>query len=196
MAKKLYFRHGAMGSSKTANLLMVAHNYREKGQEVLILKPSLDTRSPPGKLASSLGIEADAVEIGIDDSVVELVSRRCINRPPACILVDEAQFLSEKQVSHLASVVDSMDIPVICYGLRTDFQGKLFEGSAALMAMADSIEEIKTVCWCGRKASFNARIENGKVVRTGRQIEVGGRDAYASLCRKHWMSGELGCQYR
>lgn len=186
---KLYFRYGTMGSSKTANALMVKFNYQEKGQKALLLTPSVDTRFGIGKITSRIGLESDA------HSVEEFISTtgkklKCPNEYD-CVIVDEAQFLTSSQVRTLASFVDEFQIPVLCYGLRTDFRGNLFEGSKTLMAYADKIEEIKTICWCGRKATFNARYNKNGIVRDGAQVELGANDKYISLCRKHFISGQL-----
>ncbi len=180
---KLYFRYGAMGSSKTANAIMVQYNYQERGQNALMLKPRLDNRDGERLVGSRSGLSAPCRFVeeldGIDLTVYD------------CVIVDEAQFLTKAQVKKLVDIVDGMNIPVICYGLRADFQGNLFEGSHWLMAWADSIEEIKTVCWCGRKAIMNARVADGKVVKAGEQIVLGGNESYVALCRKHWARGEL-----
>jgi len=181
---KLYFRYGAMGSSKTANAVMVQYNYRERGREVLMLKPKLENRDGATLVRSRCGLEAQCRYV--ED--LDTISLEGI----ACVIVDEAHFLTAEQVRRLVDIVDDYDIPVICYGLRTDFRGELFEGSRELLCWADTIEEIKTICWCGRMATFNARIHNGRIVREGEQILLGGNSAYISLCRRHWKSGELG----
>ena len=172
-----------MGSSKTANALMVQYNYLERGQNALLFKPRMDTRDGDKSVVSRSGLRASCEYIEDIDSM-DLSG--C-----DCIIVDEAQFLTRDQVYRLADIVDTMNIPVICYGLRADFLGNLFEGSQTLMAIADTIEEIKTVCWCGRKATFNARIVNGKVAKAGAQIQLGGNESYVALCRKHWADGVL-----
>ena len=181
---KLYFRYGAMGSSKTANAVMVQYNYRERGCKVLMLKPQLENRDGATIVRSRCGLEAECRFVeeleGIDLSGVD------------CVIVDEAHFLTRDQVARLVAIVDDLNIPVICYGLRTDFRGELFEGSRELLCWADTIEEIKTICWCGRKATFNARVHDGHIVREGEQILLGGNSQYISLCRKHWRSGDLG----
>ena len=180
---KLYFRYGAMGSSKTANAIMVQYNYQERGQNALMLKPQLDNRDGARTVGSRSGLTAPCSFVEeLDDIDVTAYD---------CIIVDEAQFLTKAQVQKLVDIVDDLDIPVICYGLRADFQGNLFEGSHWLMAWADTIEEIKTVCWCGRKATTNARLMNGKVVKSGAQIVLGGNESYVALCRRHWAKGEL-----
>ena len=180
---KLYFRYGAMGSSKTANAIMVQYNYRERGQNALLLKPRLDSRDGEKVVGSRSGLCAPC-------EFIENLDRIDLNLYD-CLIVDEAQFLTKAQVEQLVDVVDRRGIPVICYGLRADFQGNLFEGSHWLLAWADTIEEIKTVCWCGRKATCNARVAGGKVVKDGEQIVLGGNESYVALCRKHWKSGEL-----
>ena len=181
---KLYFRYGAMGSSKTANAIMVQYNYTERGQKVLMVKPQLDNRDGERTVLSRCGLSTECVFMeelpGIDV------------RQYDCVIVDEAQFLTKDQVQQLVHIVDELNVPVICYGLRADFQGNFFEGSLWLMAWAVSIEEVKTICWCGRKATCNARVMDGRVIKEGDQILLGGNSQYVSLCRKHWASGELG----
>lgn len=180
---KLYFRYGAMGSSKTANAIMVQYNYRERGQNALMLKPRLDNRDGDNIVGSRSGLTARCRFVEELDSID--VSKY------DCLIVDEAQFMTKAQVQKLADIVDDYNIPVICYGLRADFQGNLFEGSHWLLAWADTIEEIKTVCWCGRKATCNTRVFNGRVTKEGQQIMLGGSESYVALCRRHWQRGEL-----
>ena len=172
-----------MGSSKTANAIMVQYNYHERGQNALMIKPRLDNRDGERIVGSRSGLSAPCVYMEEIDNM-DLSAYNCI-------IVDEAQFLKKEQVQKLVDIVDGMNIPVICYGLRADFRGELFEGSTWLMAWADTIEEIKTVCWCGRKATYNARVIDGKVAREGEQIVLGGNESYVALCRKHWRIGEL-----
>ena len=181
---KLYFRYGAMGSSKTANAIMVQYNYMERGQKVLMLKPKLENRDGAVKVKSRCGLETDC-------RFVEDVTAADA-RGYGCVIVDEAQFLTKAQVRMLVQMVDEENVPVICYGLRTDFQENFFEGSMWLMAWADTIEEVKTICWCGRKAICNARVVDGKVVKEGDQILLGGSSQYVSLCRRHFHEGDLG----
>lgn len=196
---KLYYRYGAMGSSKTANALMVQYNYMERGQNAILLKPKLDSRDGDRIIASRIGLKAECgyVEEFLEsfDTTSFKPQDREKNRISAkkcdAIIVDEAQFLSTEQVDQLSDIVDFLDIPVLCYGLRTDFQGHLFEGAKRLMETADVIEEIQTVCWCGRRASFNARVVDGKLIKSGEQIMLGGNEAYISLCRKHFKLGML-----
>ena len=181
---KLYFRYGAMGSSKTANAIMVRYNYLERGGRVLMLKPRLDTRDGERMVRSRSGLSAPC-------AYVEELEGMDV-RGYDCVIVDEAQFLTRAQVLKLVEIVDEAEVPVICYGLRADFRGELFEGSACLLAWADTIEEIKTVCWCGKKATCNARVQDGRVVKEGEQILLGGNEAYVSLCRRHWKAVQLG----
>lgn len=179
---KLFFRYGAMGSSKTANLLMAHYNFRERGRRPVILKPKMDLRDGEKIVKSRIGLQASCTlieEFQMEEGKYD------------AILVDEANFLTAEQVDWLAHICDTYDIPVLCYGLKTDFQGKLFEGSKRLLELADAIEEIPTICWCGKKARFNARIRDGKIVRDGEQIMLGANDMYVPLCRKHFMSGEV-----
>ena len=180
---KLYFRYGAMGSSKTANAIMVQYNYQERGQKALMLKPRLDNRDGARLVGSRAGLQAPCFYVEELDSL-DLSQYDCV-------IVDEAQFLKKEQVRRLVDIVDERNVPVICYGLRSDFQGNLFEGSHWLLAWADTIEEIKTVCWCGRKATCNARVFDGRVVKTGEQIMLGGNESYVALCRRHWERGQL-----
>ena len=181
---KLYFRYGAMGSSKTANAIMVQYNYAERGQRVLMVKPKLDNRDGERTVLSRCGLSTECV-------FMEEVPDMDLSGYD-CVIVDEAQFLTKAQVEMLVHIVDDLNVPVIAYGLRADFQGNFFEGSQWLMAWADTIEEIKTICWCGKKAICNARVVNGRVVKEGDQILLGGSSQYVSLCRKHWANGALG----
>jgi len=189
---KLYFRYGAMGASKTSNALMVEYNYRERNQNAIIMKPSIDTREGIDVVKSRIGLGKKAVLVFPATDVYQLINEVNAGTKVDCIIIDEAQFLSVSQVDQFCDIVDKMNIPVIAYGLRADFRGELFEGSRRLLTMADTIEEIKTVCWCSRKATMNARVINGKVVKEGEQILIGGNDSYIALCRKHWAEGKLG----
>jgi thymidine kinase len=192
---KLYFRYGAMGSSKTANALMVKYNYEEKGQTPVLLKPRTDTRDGERIIRSRIGLK-DKCRF-VDEFLEEMksegsgVQKALKEKKLAAVIVDEAQFVSAKEVDLLSDIVDFYDIPVLCYGLRTDFTSHLFEGSKRLMEIADIIEEVPTVCWCGRRAHYNTRIKDGKVVRTGEQIMIGGNESYVSLCRKHFKEGRI-----
>jgi thymidine kinase len=193
---KLYFRYGAMNSSKTANALMVKFNYEERHQRVLLMKPAVDVRDGIGIVTSRAGLTSPCLLVERDGSIIEVLLRHMGSEPLHCLIVDEAQFLTKSQVMELTRIVDDLKIPVICYGLRADFIGNLFEGSQWLLSFADTIEEVKTICWCGRKAIMNARLLDGRVVKEGEQIVLGGNDRYLSLCRHHWSTGETGpaCQ--
>ena len=185
---KLYFRYGAMGSSKTANALMVRYNYEERGQEALLVKPTVDQRDGARFVASRAGLSHPCIYFADMQEMNEEELKRY-----ACVIVDEAQFLTKADIFYLTYLVDELNLPVICYGLRADFKGELFPGSQELLATADIIEEIKTICWCGRKATCNARFdENGKVLKEGEQVVLGANDRYIGLCRRHWKAGDLG----
>ena len=191
---KLYFRYGAMNSGKSTALMQVAHNYEEQGMRVLILKPKVDTKGS-GDLVSRLGVRRPAdLLVPPDMDLVEAVrAASSEGRPLACVLCDESQFLTAEQAEQLFMVTVELNIPVICYGLRADFKGDLFPGSYHLLVLADKLEEVKTICWCGKKAAFNARFdENGHVVKEGAQVVLGANDKYIGLCRRHWMAGDLG----
>ena len=185
---QLYFKYGAMGSSKTANALMARFNYEERGQEALMVKPRLDARDGDHMVRSRIGLTHPCVYFHEMRAMGDEALKKY-----ACVIVDEAQFLTREEVLFLVHLVDACNIPVMCYGLRTDFKGELFEGSYALLVMADKIEEVKTICWCGKKATFNARFdEQGRVLKEGAQVVLGANDKYIGLCRRHWMAGDLG----
>ena len=184
---KLYFRYGAMGSSKTANAIMVKYNYAERQKNALLIKPSVDVRDGQQVIRSRSGLAQDCTLF--EDLDWEKIAAGEYD----CLIVDEAQFLSPAQVLMLIRAVDEYNTPVICYGLKADFQSEFFPGSAALLKHADTIEEVKTICWCGKKAIHNARLdENGVMTRVGEQVVMGANDKYIGLCRKHWFSGETG----
>lgn len=184
---KLYFRHGAMGSSKTANALMVAYNYYERGKEALLVKPKIDTRDE-GVVRSRMGLEQKCIYV---EDLVKMSDGEI--RKYDCVIVDEAQFCIKSDIEFFVHIVDDLQLPVICYGLRTDFRRELFEGSMWLLAWADVIEELKTVCWCGQGATCNTRFTpDGKIIRDGEQVVMGGNDSYTALCRRHYREGNLG----
>lgn len=183
---KLYFYYGAMGSSKSANALMAEYNYRERGQKVLLAKTNIDTRDGKSVIRSRIGLERECLLL---TDICEMKDDE-IRRYNA-VIVDEIQFATRRQIDFLARIVDELGIPVMCYGLRSDFQLNLFEGSARLLAVADEIKEIKTVCWCGKKATCNARYNSRGIVRTGEQIMLGANDDYIALCRRHFYEGKL-----
>jgi thymidine kinase len=187
---KLYFYYSAMNAGKSTILLQSSYNYRERGMNTVILLPEIDTRDGKGKVTSRIGIESEAVTFNTSDNLYSVVNAIHDDTPLSCVLVDEAQFLTRKQVQLLSDVCDQLDIPVLAYGLRTDFQGNLFEGSAQLLAWADSLAEIKTICHCGRKASMVLRIDaDGRAIKDGNQIQIGGNDRYVSVCRQHFKQG-------
>lgn len=181
---KLYFKYGAMGSSKTANALITKFNYEERGMRVWLIKPAIDTRDGAGVIRSRIGLEANAQIIGADTDVYdEFLSHKDCH----VIIADECQFFTEIQIDQLRRIVDELDLPVLCFGLRTDFMTRQFSGSRRLFEVADSITEIKTICTCGKKAIVNARIDGaGRVVTTGGQILLGGNDSYVAMCHSCW----------
>lgn len=182
---KLYFKYGAMGSSKTAQALITKFNYEEKGMRVLLLKPAVDIRDGKTIVKSRIGLQSEALVFQKNENIYDKIRYNDIARYPDAVIIDEAQFLTRKQVEQLRDAVDKENISVLCFGLRTDFQLKLFEGSKALFELAENISEIKSVCGCGNKASVNARIDrDGKVVTDGKQVEIGGNDKYVSMCYK------------
>ena len=184
---KLYFSYSAMNAGKSTILLQASHNYRERGMNTLLLTAAFDDRAGKGRIGSRIGLGAEALTFAANTDIEQLTRRAHEQQPLDCLLVDEAQFLSVDQVWQLSVVVDQLNIPVMCYGLRTDFRGQLFPGSAVLLAVADTLREIRTICHCGRKATMVTRLtETGKIVTDGAQIEIGGNDKYVSLCRVHW----------
>ncbi len=190
---KLYFYYSAMNAGKTTTLLQSSYNYQERGMETLLFTPHLDDRYEVGYIASRIGLNAKAHPFERNFDFFAYVEKILKAQKISCILVDEAHFLTKKQVFDLASIVDALDIPVLTYGLRSDFQGEPFEGSKYLLTLAENLIEIKTVCHCGRKATMNLRVDqHGKAVREGEQIEIGGNDRYVALCRKHHNVGESG----
>ena len=185
---KLYFKYGAMGSSKTAQALITKYNYEENGMSVWLIKPSADTRDGANIIRSRIGLEATCEVITPDTDVHARYLGRKI-RSCHVIIVDECQFMTPKQIEQLRSIVDEHNIPVICFGLRTDFLTKLFPGSMRLMELADCIEEIKTMCDCGCKATVNARISGGYIVTEGAQVVLGGNDSYIAMCHRCYVRG-------
>jgi thymidine kinase len=184
---KLYFYYAAMNAGKSTTLLQADFNYRERGMETMLWTAALDDRAGAGTIGSRIALSAPAHTFDESADLYEAIGEELKKRELDCILVDEAQFLSQRHVLQLCEVADVLGIPVLCYGLRTDFQGKLFPGSAALLALADSLVELKAVCECGRKATMNLRVDfEGHAVAEGQQTEIGGNDRYIALCRKHF----------
>ncbi len=181
---KLYFYYSAMNAGKSTHLLQSSYNYRERGMNTLIFTPAVDDRYGRGKIRSRIGLEAPAINFGAADDLYQLTRERTKTEPLACVLVDEAQFLSKNQVHQLTEIVDQLGIPVLAYGLRTDFRGELFEGSQYLLAWADELQELKTICHTGKKAIMVLRVdEKGRAVTSGNQVEIGGNERYISVSR-------------
>ena len=184
---KLYFSYSAMNAGKSTLLLQASHNYGERGMQTILFTAKLDNRSLVGNITSRIGLSEKALTFDNKDNLFKLVEKGNQKDKISCVFIDEAQFLTFNQVWELSEIVEKLNIPVMCYGLRTDFQGNLFEGSSTLLAIADEIKEIKTICHCGKKAIMVVRLDSdGKVIKEGTQIEIGGNEKYASLCRKHW----------
>ncbi|MEC7408444.1 MAG: thymidine kinase [Planctomycetota bacterium] len=189
---KLYFYYSTMNAGKSTMLLQASYNYRERGMNPLILAPVIDNRDGEKNVSSRIGLKAPAISFYTTDQLFTLVESEHNRETIDCVLVDEAQFLECQQVVQLSDVADRLDIPVLCYGLRTDFQGKLFSGSEQLLAWADELTELKTICHCGRKANMVLRIDSeGRVIKEGAQIKIGGNDQYVTVCRKHFKSGMI-----
>jgi thymidine kinase len=184
---KLHFHYSTMNAGKSTLLLQAAHNYREGGMETYLITARFDDRAGAGRIGSRIGIGAEADTFGPGEDLFAKVAARLAAGPVACVFVDEAQFLSKDQVWQLARAVDDLGVPVMCYGLRVDFQGNLFPGSAALLAWADEMREVRTICHCGRKATMVVRKgQDGQALRDGDQVVIGGNETYQSLCRRHW----------
>ena len=184
---KLYFSYSTMNAGKSTLLLQASHNYGERGMKTMLFTAELDDRSSVGSITSRIGLAEKASTFNHKNNLFKLVEKKLKKEKISCVFVDEAQFLTKKQVWELSEVVEKLNVPVMCYGLRTDFQGNLFEGSSTLLAIADELKEIKTICHCGKKATMVVRLDSrGNVLKEGAQIEIGGNDKYISLCRKHW----------
>lgn len=190
---QLYYRYSTMNAGKSIELIKVAYNYEERGKQVMTLVPATDNRYGTGLITSRIGIQREAMVVGDDTNILELYMRENEKRHIDCILIDECQFLKKHHVQELVEIVDSCEVPVLAYGLKNDFRNELFEGSYYLLIYADKIEEIKTICWCGRKATHNARLDGkGGITRQGEQVVLGANDKYIGLCRRHWMEGDPG----
>ena len=187
---KLYFKYGTMNSGKSIEILKVAHNYEEQGKPVVIMTSAIDNRDEIGVVSSRIGMREEAVPIDEQLDVFDYVAG--LSPKPFCIMIDEAQFLSKKNIYDFAKVVDELGIPVMAFGLKNDFQNQLFEGSQHMLLLADKIEEIKTICWfCSKKATMVLRTKDGEPVYEGSQIQIGGNDSYLPVCRKHWFKPDL-----
>ena len=190
---KLYFYYSSMNAGKTTALLQSSYNYKERGMNTIVMAPLLDNRFGVGKVTSRIGIDAEATSFKKDDDLFKVVQSEINNRPLHCVLIDEAQFLTRDQVFQLSDVTDKLNIPVLAYGLRTDFQGEPFEGSKYLLAWSDNLKELKAICHCGTKATMVIRLdEDGNAVTEGSQVEIGGNDRYVSMCRKHFKEAFFG----
>jgi thymidine kinase len=190
---KLYFYYSSMNAGKSTNLLQSSYNYKERGMRTLVLAPQLDDRFGEGKVTSRIGIASDATTFTVDTDLLALVGDADGERQIHCVLIDEAQFLTRDQVFQLGEVTDKLNIPVLAYGLRTDFRGEPFEGSKYLLAWSDNLREIKAICHCGTKATMVLRMdEHGQAVTDGAQVEIGGNDRYVSMCRKHFKEKFFG----
>ena len=184
---KLYFHYSTMNAGKSTILLQASHNYRERGMQTYLLTAQFDNRAGDGRIASRIGIGEAADTFAPDEDLFTKIETRLAQGPCACVFVDEAQFLSRDQVWQLARVVDDLGVPVMCYGLRVDFRGALFPGSSALLALADEMREVRTICHCGKKATMVVRQgPDGKALKEGAQVQIGGNETYVSLCRRHW----------
>ena len=184
---KLYFYYSSMNAGKSTALLQSSYNYKERGMNTLVMAPLLDDRYGSGKVTSRIGIETEATGFKKDDDLFAVVEQQCSSEPLHCVLIDEAQFLTRDQVFQLSDVTDRLNIPVLAYGLRTDFQGEPFEGSKYLLAWSDNLKELKAICHCGSKATMVLRLDGeGNAVTEGSQVEIGGNDRYISMCRKHF----------
>lgn len=184
---KLYFHYSTMNAGKSTILLQASHNYIERGMQTFLVTARVDQRAGPGRIASRIGISAEAACFDESTDMYAMIEARLNAAPCACIFIDEAQFLSRAQVWALARVVDDLHVPVMCYGLRVDFRGELFPGSAALLALADEMREVRTICHCGRKATMVVRMgPDGRALREGAQVQIGGNETYVSLCRRHF----------
>lgn len=186
---QLYFRYSTMNAGKSIELIKVAYNYEERGKRVLTLVPSADNRYGTGVITSRIGIQRQAIMVSQDSNILEIFMREREKDDIDCVLIDECQFLKKHHVQELVEIVDSFNVPVLAYGLKNDFRNEMFEGSYYMLIYADKIEEIKTICWCGRKATMIARIVDGEFVKRGEQVVIGGNDMYVSLCRKHYNDG-------
>lgn len=189
---QLYYRYSTMNAGKSIELIKVAYNYEERGKTVMTLSPSVDNRYGKGVITSRIGVQREAIVVNDETNILELFLKENDKKKIDCVLVDECQFLKKHHVLELVEIVDSFNVPVLAYGLKNDFKNELFEGSYYMLVYADKIEEIKTICWCGRKATMVARLVDGKFVKKGEQVVIGGNDMYISLCRKHYNDGRLG----
>ncbi len=190
---KLYFYYSSMNAGKTTSLLQSSYNYKERGMNTLVMAPEIDDRYCKGKVKSRIGLETEAITFVSGDNLYEVIEQQLRESPLHCVLIDEAQFLTKDQVFQLGEVTDTLNVPVLAYGLRTDFQGEPFEGSKYLLAWSDNLKELKAICHCGSKATMVVRMDqHGNAVQEGSQVEIGGNDRYVSMCRKHFKKSYFG----
>lgn len=190
---KLYFHYSTMNAGKSTLLLQASHNYRERGMQTYLITAQFDNRAGEARIGSRIGIGCEADTFAGGEDLFEKIESRLADGPCACIFIDEAQFLNADQVWQLARAVDDLGVPIMCYGLRVDFQGALFPGSAALLALADEMREVRTICHCGKKATMVIRQDDdGRVLTDGDQVQIGGNETYVSLCRRHWREATGG----
>ena len=190
---KLYFYYSSMNAGKSTALLQSSYNYKERGMNTLVLTPAMDNRYGIGRVTSRIGLESNATTFSTADNLLDIVGACIKDEPLHCILIDEAQFLTKDQVFQLGEITDKLNIPVLAYGLRTDFQGEPFEGSKYLLSWCDNLKELKAICHCGSKATMVIRLDDdGNAITAGTQVEIGGNDLYVSMCRKHFKENYFG----
>lgn len=194
---KLYFHYSTMNAGKSTLLLQASYNYRERGMDTYLLTAQFDDRAGEGQITSRIGITESAETFASGEDLFDKISKRLASGDIACVFVDEAQFLEKEQVWQLARAVDDLKVPIMCYGLRVDFRGELFPGSAALLALADEMREARTICHCGKKATMVVRQDDqGRVQSDGAQVQIGGNETYLSLCRRHWREAIGECPHQ
>lgn len=192
---KLYFRYSAMDAGKTLDLLKVAYNYEDRGQHTLVITSAIDRRAGDNRVRSRIGFDKEAISTTLNNNLFSIIEKELLKQKIACILIDEVHFFSSEQIQQLSDVVDYLRVPVICYGLRTDYRGQAFPSASTLLAIADTLEEVKTICHCGRKANFNMLVRNGVAIKEGSQVVVDDDKLkqidtkYVSVCRLHWKEG-------
>jgi len=189
---QLFYKYSTMNAGKSIEVIKVAYNYEERGKRVLVMVPAVDERHGTGVITSRIGVQREAIPITDSTNILDIFMKENAREQVDCVLIDECQFLRKHHVEELVEIVDSCDVPVLAFGLKNDFRNELFEGSYYMLVYADKIEEIKTICWCGRKATMVARVSDGKVIKEGKQIMVGGLEMYIPLCRKHYNDGRIG----
>ncbi len=188
---QLFFKYSTMNAGKSLEVLKVAYNYEERNKKVLLLSPLLDAETGTARIKTRLGLEREAIAVSEDTNILEVFLKENQQKKVDCVIIDESQFLLKHHVEEIVEIVDSCNTPVLAFGLKNDFKNELFEGSYYLLVNADKIEEIKTICWCGRKATMIGRVEDGRIIKQGEQKVIGGLDLYVPLCRKHYNDGRI-----